>query len=62
MAVVLFAPFFAWWVSYGGTHTKGVVSYLALTFFVGVFSFLGAGWALLLVSAGVAWALWRAAR
>jgi len=40
---------------------SGPLSYLLLTVLTGVFSFLGAGWALLLASVGVGWALYRVA-
>jgi hypothetical protein len=61
LAVLVLAPPFAWWVSAPHAGAEGVVSYVALTFYVGLFSFLGAGWALLLASVAVAWGLFRLA-
>jgi hypothetical protein len=60
LALLLFAPPFALFVS-RGFQTTSLGSYLWLTFWTGVFSFLAAGWALLLVSAGVGWGLYRVA-
>ena len=61
LAAVILAPPLAAWVSTGNARPEGVLSHLALTALVGVFSFLGAGWALLVASAGVGWALHRLA-
>jgi len=61
LAVALFAPVFAVYLSAENVQPSGVLQYLALTFFTGLFAFLGAGWALLLVSVGVAWGLHRLA-
>lgn len=59
LAVVVFAPPFALWISATNAGSQGILSYLALTVLVGLFSFLGAGWALLLASVAVAWVLFR---
>jgi hypothetical protein len=61
LAVVILAPPFAAWVTAGNARPAGVFSYLALTVLVGLFSFLGAGWALLVASVGVGWGLYRLA-
>jgi hypothetical protein len=61
LALVILAPPLASWVAAGNARPEGVFSYLALTVLVGVFSFLGAGWALLVASAGVGWGLHRLA-
>ena len=60
LAVVLFAPAFTLFLS-GDVHASSPLSYLLFTVFAGVFSFLGAGWALLVVSVGVGWGLYRIA-
>jgi uncharacterized membrane protein YqaE (UPF0057 family) len=60
LAVSLFAPPFALFVS-RGFQAVSIWSYVWLTVWTGVFSFLSAGWALLLVSAGVGWGLYRIA-
>jgi hypothetical protein len=62
LAVIALAPPFALWITASNARPEGVVAYAALTFFVGFFSFLAAGWALLLASVVVAWGLfWIAA-
>lgn len=58
LALVLFAPPFTLYVT-RGLHLMSPWSYVWLTLWTGLFSFLGAGWALLLVSAGVGWAIHR---
>lgn len=60
LALLLFTPPFAFFVS-RGLLVASPWSYLWLTVWTGVFSFLGAGWALLLVSVGVGWGLYRVA-
>ena len=60
LAVAFFAPAFAMYISATNTQPS-VLSYVAVTFFTGVFAFLAAGWALLLLSVGVAWALYQLA-
>lgn len=58
LALALFSPVFAFWLE--STNTRfDLFSYLALVPLVGFFSFLAAGWALFLVSAGVGWGLFR---
>ena len=61
LALAFFAPAFAIYLSASNTQPS-VLSYLAVTFFAGVFAFLAAGWALLLLSVGVAWGLYRLTR
>lgn len=58
LAVLLFTPGFAWWVSHGGAPAKGESSFVALTVYLGLMSFFAGGWLLLFVSALVGWALW----
>jgi hypothetical protein len=60
LAVVLFAPAFTLFLS-RDVHPPSPLSYLLLTVFAGVFSFLGAGWALLVVSVAVGCGLHRIA-
>jgi len=60
LALLLFSPAFALFLS-RDSRSASVLSYLSLTLFTAIFSFLGAGWALLLASAGVGWALYRVA-
>lgn len=58
VALALFSPVFAFWLE--STNTRfDLFSYLALVPLVGFFSFLAAGWALLIVSVGVGWGLFR---
>jgi hypothetical protein len=61
LAVVLFSPAFAVFLSTSDVRPFNVLSFLLLTILTGVFSFLGAGWALLLVSVGVGWGIHRIA-
>jgi len=61
LAVALFAPAFVVFLRATDVRPLGPLSYLLLTLLTGVFSFLGAGWALLLVSVGIAWTLHRIA-
>lgn len=61
LAVVFFSPAFVVFLAATDVHPSSVLSYLALTVFTGVFSFLAAGWALLLVSVGVGWGIYRIA-
>ena len=59
-ALVLFSPVCALWLE--STNVRfDLISYLALVPLVGFFSFLAAGWALLIVSVGVGWGLFRIA-
>jgi len=60
LALLFFSPPFAFFVS-RGLRIASSWSYVWLTVWTGVFSFLGAGWALLLVSIGVGWAIHRVA-
>lgn len=61
LALLFFSPPFTFFVS-RGLQMASPWSYVWLTVWTGVFSFLGAGWALLLVSVGVGWALNRVAQ
>ena len=53
LALVLFAPVMAAYVSATNASQPNPLAYLVLTLFTGLFAFLGAGWALLLLSAAV---------
>jgi len=61
VAVLVFTPGFAWWVSHGSAHAPGQTSFLSLVITIGFFSYFAGGWLLLLVSALVAAALWAGA-
>lgn len=61
LALVLFAPLFAAFLFATDIHAVNVFSYVALPLFIALFAFMAAGWALLLVSAGVGCALYRIA-
>lgn len=61
LAVALFSPAFVIFLRATDIRPSSAVSYLLLTILTGLFSFLGAGWALLLVSVGVGWGLYRLA-
>lgn len=61
LAVLLLAPALALWISAEQPRPTGASPFLLMTVFVGLFSFLAAGWALLLVSAGIGWGLHRVA-
>jgi hypothetical protein len=58
---MLFAPLFAVFVFANGTRPAGPLSYAVFPLLIAVFAFLADGWALLVVSAGVGWALYRVA-
>jgi hypothetical protein len=60
IALIIGAPLLGLYVA-SGMKMAGIISYFALIFWTAVFAFLGAGWALLLVSAGVGMLLHRAA-
>lgn len=63
VAMLLFAPPFAWWIAAGNASSTGAFTFVVLTVLVGFFSFLALGWALLAVSVGVGWALyWTSTR
>ena len=53
LALVMFAPVMAAWVSAGGVSRPGALGFVALALYTAFFLFLGAGWALMLVSAAV---------
>ena len=61
VALVLFAPAMAAFVSAGLAPPHNPVAYLSLTVFTGVFAFLAVGRALLLVCVGVALGIHRCA-
>jgi hypothetical protein len=61
LALALFAPALAAYLATANAGHSTVLEYLALTLFTGLFAFLGAGWALLLLSAGVGLGLHRLA-
>lgn len=61
LALILFAPAMAAYVSATNAPQHNPLAYLALTLFTGIFAFLGAGWALLVLSAGVGVGLHRLA-
>ena len=61
LAVALFSPAFVVILRATDVHPSNALSYLVLTVLTGVFSFLGVGWALLLISVGVGWGLYRVA-
>jgi len=57
LALALFAPAMAAYVSATNAAQPSSLAYVVLTLLTGLFAFLGAGWALLLLCAGVAVAL-----
>jgi hypothetical protein len=61
MALALLSPGFGMWIALTNARFDWF-SYLALVPLVAFFSFLAIGWALLIVSGGVGWALFRFAR
>jgi hypothetical protein len=61
LAVALFSPAFVVFLRATDVRPSNALSYLLLTLLTSMFSFLGAGWALLLVSAAVGWGLYRLA-
>jgi hypothetical protein len=61
LAVAIFSPAFVIFLRATDVRPANALSYLLLTVLTGVFSFLGAGWALLLVSSGIGWGLYRLA-
>jgi hypothetical protein len=60
LALLLFAPLFTAFLFTTDIHAASPLSYVALPLLVAVFAFLADGWALLVVSIGVGWALHRA--
>lgn len=60
LAVAFFSPALALYVSATNVQSS-LLGYAALTLFTGLFAFLGAGWALLLLSVAVGWGLHRLA-
>ena len=60
LAVVLFAPAMAWYVSTTNAQSS-VLGYAALTLLTGLFAFLGVGWGLMVLSVGVGVGLHRLA-
>lgn len=61
LALAFFAPLMAVYVSRTNVRPLSALGYLALTMFTGLFAFLAAGWALLLLSAAIGWGLYRLA-
>ena len=61
LAVALFTPAFVILLLARDVRPSGVLSYLLLAVLTSLFSFLAHGWALLLVSVGVGWTLYRVA-
>lgn len=61
LALATFAPLFAASLFAKDPHPASPLAYLMMSFLVAVFAFLGAGWALLLVSIGIGWVLHRVA-
>lgn len=61
LALAFFAPLMAVFVSATDARPPSVSGHVALTLFTGLFAFLAAGWALLLLSVGVGWGLYRLA-
>lgn len=59
VACVIFAIAYALWIQSSNAARHGPLSFLAYVPFVAVFSFLAVGWALMLVSVLVGWALFR---
>jgi hypothetical protein len=61
LALGLFAPALAAYVSASDASQQTVLGYMVMTLLTWLFAFLGAGWALLLLSVGVAAVLHRLA-
>ena len=61
LALMLFAPLFTVFLYATDIRPASALSYVAMPLLIAVFAFLADGWALLLVSAGVGWALYRVA-
>jgi hypothetical protein len=61
LAVMIFAPVFAAYSSASGLRLPTPTGYLALSLFTGLFAFMAVGWALLVLSVAVGWALHRVA-
>lgn len=60
LALAFFAPVMAWYISSENVQTS-VLGYAAMTLFTGLFAFLAAGWALLVLSVVVGWCMHRLA-
>lgn len=61
LAIVLFGFLFTGYLFATGVRPAGGISYVIFPFLTALFAFAGDGWALVLVSIGVGWALHRAA-
>jgi hypothetical protein len=61
LAMVFFTVLLSVYVSVTDRLQSSALGYLVMTLFTGLFAFLGAGWALLLVSVGVGWGLYQLA-
>ena len=59
VALLIFTPCFGAWIYSSNARHEGISSYLLLTLFTGAFTFLGAWWILVPVSAAVAWCLYE---
>lgn len=59
LAQIFFAPAMAAYVSATNVPPHDPLAYVLLTLFTGLFAFLGAGWALLVLSAGIGVGLHR---
>jgi protein-S-isoprenylcysteine O-methyltransferase Ste14 len=59
LALMLFAPFFTIFLFTTDLHPAGVISYIVMPLLVAAFALLADGWALVFVSTGVGWALYR---
>jgi hypothetical protein len=61
LALAMFAPLFTVFLFTTDVRPVGAVSYFGFPFLIAAFAFLGGGWALLLTSMGIGWALYRVA-
>lgn len=61
LAILLFAFLFAGYLFATDVHPVGAASYVTFPFLTALFVFVGDGWALVLVSIVVGWALYRVA-
>ncbi|HKT12275.1 MAG TPA: hypothetical protein VJW77_10670 [Terriglobia bacterium] len=61
LAIVLFAFLFSAYLFATDVHPVGAISYVTFPFLTALFVFAGDGWALVVVSIGAGWALYRVA-
>jgi hypothetical protein len=59
LALMLFAPLFTAFLFATDIHSARPLSYIAFPFLIAMVAFLGDGWALLLASIVIGWALYR---